>query len=338
MKLIFFGTRRHGLELLRELVKSQHEIACVTTEDHDMDEITSEDFQKICKEHHIDFYKGEKIENNEFQKLYASYNADLGVCIGWRKLIREKILSTTKFGFIGPHSSELPKYRGFASSVYAILNGDPYCGFCIMKYKPAEADTGEICKRFRVSIDENMTIKDLIDKSGPLTVKHMLEVINEFQSETIQLEKQDESKVILSYPRLPEDGEIDWNQSAQKIHNLIRAVTKPYPGAFTFFKSRKLYIWKSEVFKNPPQFIGQPGHIVHLDDQVCVLTGSGILILKECQFADQSQSIDPKTNFKFHRLRLGLNLVSEVERLNQQIQTLEEKLQQLHRIIEKKDN
>ncbi len=328
MNLLFFGTRLIGIEALKALVAQGHHICCVTTEDYSMDHISSEDFAGICAEHDIPFYQNDKIENDKWRKVYTACNADLGVCVGWRKLIREKIIGTATHGFIGPHGADLPRYRGFAATHYAILNGDPYCGFCIMKYKPGVADNGEICSRFNIPIDESMTIKDLLDKSRPLVIKHIIETIERIENGTLVTEPQDESRSVLSFPRIPEDGELDWHRPAVEIDRLIRAVAKPYPGAFTFFDNRKLFVWRAHILRHPPQCMGIPGHIIHIDGKIGVLTADGIIILDECQF-ENSATFDPVSYFKTHRLRLGMNHSKLLYELKQRIEKIEQNLQDI---------
>ena len=334
MRVLFFGTRRQGLEALQRFIDEGYEICSVTTEDYHMDEVTSEDYQRFCTRHKIPFYKTDQIETDEWQKIFADYQADLGVCVGWRRIIGEKILRTTRYGFIGPHGGDLPKYRGFASTHYAILNGDPYCGFCIMKFKPGVADNGVICSRFRIPLNDKTTIKDLHDAARPLVIDHLLTTMKKIKNHTLITQPQDEAKAVYSYPRIPEDGEIDWECSAIEIDRLIRAVTRPYPGAFTYYKNRKLIIWRGHVLKRLFQWVGQPGHVVHIDSHIGVLTGEGILLLEECQFEDENKTISPNQLFKSYRLRLGFNAPKSVKAMEKRIDDLEVQVRDLKNMIQ----
>lgn len=335
MKILFFGTRQHGLETLQNILEKGYQICAVTTEDYGMDHVSSENFRKICTKYDIQFYKNDNIENDHWAGIYKEFNADLGICVGWRRIIREKILETTRHGFIGPHAADLPKYRGFAASHYSILNGDPYCGFSIMRFKPGAADNGDICSRFNVPITESTTIKDILDRSRPLIIKHIIETIEEIRNGKLSPESQDETRAVYSYPRLPDDGEIDWSRPAVEIDRLIRAVAKPYPGAFTFIGNRKLFVWKAHVLHHPPQFVGILGHIVHIDKEIGVLTGNGILILDICQFEDEVNTFVPVNVFKTHRLRLGMNHSKYVYDLIKRVKFLEKELDGLKGTIGK---
>ena len=103
MKIIFFGCNIVGLKCLQKIIEHGHTVCSVTTEDYYMDEISSDHFADICKKNEIDFYQNDNIENDNWKEKYLEYEADLGVCVNWRRIIREKILSTTRHGFIGQH-------------------------------------------------------------------------------------------------------------------------------------------------------------------------------------------------------------------------------------------
>ncbi len=333
MKILFFGTRQHGLETLRNILEKGYQVCAVTTEEYGMDHVSSEDFRKVCTENNIHFYKNDNIENDHWANIYREYKADLGICVGWRRIIREKILKTTRHGFIGPHAADLPKYRGFAASHYSILNGDPYCGFSIMRFKAGAADNGDICGRFRVPITESTTIKDILDESRPLIIKNIIKTIEDIKNDMLTPVAQDETRAVYSYPRVPDDGEIDWTKSAVEINRLIRAVTRPYPGAFTFIGNRKLFVWKAHVLHHSPQFVGVHGHIVHIDNEAGVLTGNGMLIIDECQFEDEVSTFVPASIFKTYRLRLGMNHSKNIQDLMNRVKFLEKELDELKKTI-----
>lgn len=79
--------------------------------------------------------------------MYASFKADIGITAGWRRLVGDPVMSATLLGFIGAHGADLPKYRGFASTHYALLLGDPFLAFSLMHLKPGTADDGDIISK-----------------------------------------------------------------------------------------------------------------------------------------------------------------------------------------------
>ncbi len=347
LKVLFLGTRQLGYEGLKAIIDKGHKVVAICTEDYAITEgYSSNHFQELAAKYEIPFFKTDKINNDKYYAIFKSLKPDIGVSLYWRRLVREPVLSVPRLGFINAHPADLPKYRGFAATSWSILLGDDMTCMCIHKMVDnPQADVGDIYKKGYVKIDENTTIKTLWEKLVPLTVKLTLEVLDELEKGTAQVEKQDELNAINAYPRLPRDGEIDWSLSAVEIDRLIRAVTSPYPGAFTYYtgpfvenareKSEikgKLFIWKAHVLKNPPRFVGMPGHVVRLNDDgtVWVTTGNGILVLDEIQL-DGGDSMKPTQLLKSVQIRFGLELSEEIILLHKKMQSLKEEVEELKR-------
>jgi methionyl-tRNA formyltransferase len=134
--------------------------------------------------------------------------------------------------------------------------------------------------------------------------------------------KQDSKTGFRAYPRLPEYSKIDWTTSARKIHNLIRASTKPYSGAYTYLKIngeiRKLLIWESEIITEKTNDIGIPGHVIFNNTatgESHIYTGKGIIALKRVQF-DGDEEFRPGCEWKSIRMRFGIDIEQELIELN----------------------
>ncbi len=105
------------------------------------------------------------------------------------------------------------------------------------------------------------------------------EIFPHIKKENIPRRKQDQKLFLEYWPkRTPEDGKIDWNKSAKEIHRLIRASTKPYPGAFTFYKNKKIIIWKAGFSQEE---IMVPGEILKNEKFIDIGTKKGVIIIKE---------------------------------------------------------
>jgi len=119
--------------------------------------------------------------------------------------------------------------------------------------------------------------------------------------------------------RTPLDGCIDWTRSTAEIYNLIRALTQPYPGAYTYYKGRKLLLWAAEAAP-PVNYVGRiPGRVIGLsvkEGWVDVLTGDGILRLTQVQLEDE-EPVVPASVIKSVRVSLGLHPVELLERIRE---------------------
>lgn len=331
MRVIFLGTRKMGYEGLKALLDRGHEVKAVVTEEYEITEgYAAVDFEALAKRHDLPFFQTDRINNEMFAQLFRSLEADVGVSLYWRRLVREPILSSTRYGFLNFHASDLPKYRGFAATSYAILLGDRELGLTVHFMADGAADSGDILLQRRLPLDETTTIATLFEQINPLAVEMMVEALEGIEKGTIRPVRQDESRAVLALPRLPCDGEIDWGKSAEEIDRLIRAVTRPYPGAFTHFQGRRLYIWSAHRLKDPPAFVGPSGHLFRLleDGAAWVTTGEGILVLTEVQI-EGGKAAAPGQIFHSVQIRLGMRVSEEVERLRSEVERLKGEVEQL---------
>ncbi|MBI2875340.1 MAG: hypothetical protein HYY20_00480 [Candidatus Tectomicrobia bacterium] len=337
MKVILLGTREMGYQGLQALLEHGHEVKAVVTEEYEITEgCTAADFERLARQHGIPFFQTDRINNETFARLFRSLEADVGVSLYWRRLIRGPILSTTRLGFLNFHASDLPRYRGFAATSYAILRGEREVGLTIHFMADGVADAGDILLQRYLSIDETTTIATLFEQINPRAIAMMVEALEGLEQGTIRPLRQDESRALLAIPRLPCDGEIDWGQSAEEIDRLIRAVTRPYPGAFTHYQGRRLYLWAAHPLPDPPAFVGAPGHLFRLleDGTAWVTTGRGILVLTEVQRAGEA-AVVPGQLFRSVQIRLGMRMSEEIERLRDEVERLQQQVQALQ---EGKDN
>lgn len=319
MRLLLLLGRKSGYYTIKKLFGAGKNIVGVFTEDYERlnnEGYTSNDFKSLCEKHDIPFFKTDKINSESILKKARKLNPDIGVSSGWRRIVNDPFLSIPKNGFINIHMSDLPKYRGFASTSWAILNGEEKCGVTCHRMISGVADEGDIYLKKYILIDKNTSIKHLIEDSADLKAEMILEVVEALENNTLNRTPQNQSEIIMSYPRLPRDGNIDWHQSAEYLDRQIRSVTRPYPGAFTYYVHpngavKKLYIWQAAVVEEAPEFVGVPGHVVRNDKdsgESHVLTGDGILRLQKVQWDNDKGDFEPGMSWNSVQMRLGITL------------------------------
>ncbi|HDY89593.1 MAG TPA: hypothetical protein ENH82_15965, partial [bacterium] len=170
------------------------------------------------------------------------------------------------------------------------------------------ADEGDIFLKKIIPVTNSTDIGTLFEEIESVIPGMVHELLDGIESGTINPIPQDETKCILSYPRYPSDGWIDWSKPAKEIDRLVRSVSKPYPGAFTCWNMKKIFIWKGYVLAEHPPFVGVPGHVIGSDDNlsVKVLTGEGIYVVTEINEENGDEIIPPATLIKGVQQRLGL--------------------------------
>ena len=203
------------------------------------------DFHNLANEYHIPI-----IEVTEKMSFYrdqvAALNPDFLLVIGWYYMIPRSLREVAPKGCAGIHASLLPKYRGGAPLVWAMINGEKETGVSFF-YLVDEADAGDIIAQKRFPIEQSDTIRDLLAKTESASHEILLEMLPKIADGTAPRTPQNHAEATTVPQRKPEDGLIDWSWSAERIQNFIRAQTRPYPGAFTVIDGKKVTIWEATV-------------------------------------------------------------------------------------------
>jgi methionyl-tRNA formyltransferase len=207
----------------------------------------------------------------------------------YRNLLPDAVLQTAKLGAYNLHGSMLPKYRGRVPVNWMIVNGETEGGVTL-HHMVARADAGDIVAQRAVPIDEADTALTLYRKLIPAAAAIVREFHPPIVAGTAPRQSQDFRAGSYYGRRRPEDGRIDWHWPARRIHNLVRAVTHPYPGAFCDAADRKFFIWQARVAAESG-CDGEPGTILRLgpNGAVEVATGDGTLWLLRAQFEHQAE-------------------------------------------------
>ncbi len=244
---------------------------------------------------HSDFVDLSRIADQAGARLFRTLNSNSAEClqaiaetdvdfifvIGWSQLCREEFMKLRPGRIIGYHPAALPRLRGRAALAWTILLQEPITAGSLM-WLGEEVDNGDLIDQqfFHVAADET---------AGTLYAKHQaaLEMMLERSLAIIaggQLPRQPQDARYATYgaKRTPDDSLIDWNEGAAAIERLVRAVGKPYPGAFTYFGEERLTIWRSSVLPDSGTYHAMPGQIVErTEGHFTVMTAKGLLKVAE---------------------------------------------------------
>ena len=164
----------------------------------------------------------------------------------YRGILPPEILKLPRLGAYNIHGSLLPKYRGRAPVNWAVLRGERVTGATlhVMTEKP---DAGDIVDQEEVPVGPDDAAIEVQRRITAAAVKILERRLAELKSGTAPRRPQREENATTFGKRIPEDGSIEWNRPAEEVHNLVRAVTHPYPGAFTDIFGGKTFLWKTSL-------------------------------------------------------------------------------------------
>ncbi len=254
MNIVFIGATKFGLKCLESCLNLKGiEIKGILTASkyfeisYSKDKINNilhADFENISKKNKIPLIKMEtNMKSKELFKKVFALKPDIFLVVGWYHMIPNLWREITPA--YGLHASLLPKYKGGAPLVWAMINGEKYTGISLFEMDKG-VDSGDILGQEKVKIYENDTIKSLYSKIERSGIKLLRNTIPKLATGTIKRVKQDKNNDKVWPQRSPKDGLINWNNITLDVDRFIRAQTKPYPGAFTIINNTKIRIWKSQ--------------------------------------------------------------------------------------------
>ena len=282
-RLIVFAYSDVGHACLQQLIASKCNIVAVFThEDNPNENQWFSSVAELAKANDIAVYTPEKLKRSEWQaRFMEALRPDLMLSFYYRNMIPSWLLEVPRLGAFNMHGSYLPKYRGRAPVNWAVLHGETSIG-ATLHVMVKQADAGDIVDQEAVPIGPNDPAIDVMKRVRNAAVTVLARQIVKLQEGRIEPTAQDESQVTYYGGRKPEDGRIDWHMPARDIYNLIRAVTKPYPGAFSneIFDGKRTIVWWAKVIDEIGEGIAEPGTIVS-NQPLLIACGTGVLELVE---------------------------------------------------------
>ncbi|MFO1000191.1 MAG: bifunctional UDP-4-amino-4-deoxy-L-arabinose formyltransferase/UDP-glucuronic acid oxidase ArnA [Planctomycetaceae bacterium] len=280
MKAIVLGYHSVGCVGIEALLANGYEIAAVFTHvDSPNENIWFDSVAELAAEKGIPVYAPEDINHPVWENRIRELEPDLIFSFYYRDMVKSQILQIPKLGCINLHGSLLPSYRGRSPVNWVLVNGETETGVTL-HYMTPRADAGDIIAQRAISISYFDTAKTLFKKVITEAATLLAETLPAIKDGTATRTPQDDSKASYYGGRQPSDGEIDWTKSAEEVRNLVRAVTKPYPGAFTFISDRKSLIW--QVTAREDVTTAAPGTILSIDP-LTVACGSGCVRIESAQ-------------------------------------------------------
>ena len=274
------GTPMFAVPILKSLYQNGYNISCVYTQPPQKSKrgqkINKSPIQGISETLNLEYRTPPILNNEEEYNFLNSLDADLAIVVAYGQIIPKKFLSLTKTGFINLHASLLPKWRGAAPIQRSIMNLDQETGISIMRIAE-KLDTGPVCNNYKIQLDENLNALEISEKLSNLAAEKILDNVDDILEDKANFVEQDHLNATYASKIQKTEGQINWDENAEKIIGKINGLY-PSPGAFFNFNGERYKILKAQIGRAQ----GNPGSV--LSDNLEIACGNNqSIIVKEIQ-------------------------------------------------------
>ena len=277
------GNPEFAVPSLKKLAASNHEILSVVTNPPKPAgrgrKLINTPVAKCAEDLDLNVMEIDNLHSEETIQNLQKLNADVFTVVAYRILPKE-IIAIPAMGSINLHGSLLPKYRGAAPIQWSLINGDSETGLTTFILQH-QVDTGNILQQKKIAIDQDDNYGSLAEKMSNAGAELLVETMDEFEKGNLNPYAQDDVKATTARKISAEMTIINWQNSAQEIHNLIRGLT-PSPGVRTLLSGKVLKIFETEFIKE--NSVLEKGEISIIEkDYFSIQTGAGQLIVLQVQ-------------------------------------------------------
>lgn len=294
-RIVFMGTPEFAVPSLDALMKAGYTIAgVVTAPDKPAGrglQLTLSPVKRFAEERNLEVLQPDGLKDDYFIEDLTALKGNLFVVVAFR-MLPEQVWSMPRLGTINLHASLLPQYRGAAPINRVLINGETETGLTTF-FIEKDIDTGHILKQVPISLGPNTLAGELHDQMMTRGAELLVETVNEIVAGTIKSIPQSTlitpGMELKTAPKISrEDGHINWNDPAEKIHNQVRGLS-PVPGAWTQILTDSGYSYGMKILEteiDPAAQWGYPGEVVfEKPNKLWIQTGSGSLRIKKLQQA-----------------------------------------------------
>lgn len=282
--VVVFAYHNIGVRAIQVLLARGVQIALVVTHlDNPQETIWFDSVASLCQQTGIDYITPEHGNDPELYARVAQIAPDFIFSFYYRNMLPVALLDLARRGAFNLHGSLLPKYRGRVPVNWAVLHGETETGVTLHQMT-AKPDAGDIIDQISVPILPDDTAYEVFGKLTVLSEQVLWRTIPALLAGSNNRSKNDLTQGSYFGARKPEDGCVDWNQTAQNVYNLYRAVAPPYPGAFTWLGTSRVVLAKARLLTPvvgaayAAACHGQPPGLIIHGDMILGLCGDGALL------------------------------------------------------------
>lgn len=249
MRIIFMGTPEFAVPSLEKIISDGHEVTAVFTQPDKPKgrgyHLTPPPVKEAALNHGIKVYQPLTLKDDETMSIISEIAPDCIVVVAYGRILPQSVLEIPKYGCINVHASLLPRYRGAAPIQWSVINGEEETGVTTM-FMAKGLDTGDMILKGKTKIGENETFGELHDRLMEIGAETLSKTLALLKDGKAPREKQDDEQSNYASMIDKNIAKINWSNSAQSIHNLIRGLN-PMPAAFTELNGKMLKIHESRL-------------------------------------------------------------------------------------------
>lgn len=289
MRAVVLAYHDVGCACLETLLEAGDDVVAVFTHRDDPGErVWFRSVAELAARHGIPVHVPDKINRPEHAQAIRELRPDILFSFYYRRLVDDAILAIPPLGAMNLHGSLLPRYRGRSPVNWVLVEGERETGVSL-HYMVRKPDAGDLVAQRRIVIEPRETARTLFTKVTLEAAELLRETLPAIRAGTNARIPQELSAGSYRGGRRPEDGRIDWRWPATRIDALVRAVTHPFPGAFTGLGGRRLDIWEAEPALGAAQGAEVAG-ACSADDPAMIQTGDGRLLLRRCALEGEDET------------------------------------------------
>jgi methionyl-tRNA formyltransferase len=277
MRTVVIGNRKLARHLLKHTLENDWEVvgAIVPQGELAAKQANYTPVSDLVSETDCQLHQTNDINSSDTFEWLQSVTPEVCFCGGWSQIIERRVLEIPDEGFLGFHSSHLPEGRGGAPVNWSLINGADQVWISLFYYEPG-VDSGDVLTQGSVSVEKRDDIGTVFNELASEACRLVSTIRKDLESGSVDATPQSLQNATYRPRRQPQDGLINWDRDPKSQYDWVRAQTKPYPGAYTFYNGKKVVVWDGKPIERPtPDSL--PGEILAITSGrgIDVRTGDG---------------------------------------------------------------
>ncbi len=266
-RIVVFMNGTRGLSVVRALGQAGHSLSAIVVPSSLPDTM---EIDSACRQTGAELWREPDVNAQAFIARLKTVEPRVAVVAGFSTILRKAAISVPEHGTLNLHAGRLPQYRGGSPLNWQIINGERQAGISVIKLDEG-IDTGDVLAATEIDIGPEDTIAALHERANHEFPRLVVSVLNGIENKTVEARRQDETQAAYWHQRNDDDGRLLWNEkTAVEAHRFVRALTRPYPGAFCYRSGERIRVLGVRL----PDFVlrGMPG-------RVCRIMGQGTFVV-----------------------------------------------------------